>query len=71
MRAAGRNALWFLVGATVATVAVVAGRRIIASSKDTKALERVSEFIDDVRRASAEREAEIREALNMPEEGDE
>lgn len=70
MRAAGRNALWFLVGATVATVAVVAGRRIIAS-KDTKALERVSEFIDDVRRASAEREAEIREALNMPEEGDE
>ena len=71
MRAAGRNALWFLVGATVATVAVVAGRRIIASSKDTKGLERVSEFIDDVRRASAEREAEIRDALNMPEEGDE
>lgn len=71
MRAAGRSALWFLVGATVATVAVVGGRRIIASSKGTPAaLERVSEFIDDVRRASAEREAEIREALNMPEEGE-
>jgi hypothetical protein len=71
MRQTGRNALWFLVGATVAAVTVVAGRRIIAINKDTPALERVSEFIDDVRRAAAEREAEIRDTLNMPEEGDE
>lgn len=70
MRTAARSALWFLVGAGVATVAVVAGRRIIASSKETPALERVSEFIDDVRRAAAEREAEIRDALDMPEEDD-
>ncbi|WOP17997.1 hypothetical protein [Raineyella sp. LH-20] len=66
-----RNALWFVVGAAVATVAVVVGRKVVAANQDTPALARVNEFIDDVRRASAEREAEIREALNMPEEGDE
>ncbi|WOQ18811.1 hypothetical protein [Raineyella sp. W15-4] len=66
-----RSALWFLVGAVVATVAVLVGRKVIAANRDTPALERVNEFIDDVRRASAEREAEIREALNLPEEGDE
>ena len=40
------------------------------SMGNTPALERVSEFIDDVRRAAAEREAEIRDALDMPEEDD-
>lgn len=70
MRSAGRSALWFLAGAAVASVAVVAGRRMIASSKETPALERVSAFIDDVRHAAAEREAEIRDALDMPEEDD-
>ncbi len=71
MRRTGRTALWFLAGAAVGVVAWVAGRRIIEANRETPALERVSEFIDDVRRASAEREAEIREALNLPEEDDE
>ncbi|MEA5153545.1 hypothetical protein [Raineyella sp.] len=71
MRAGARGALWFVIGAAAATVVVLVGRRVVAANQGTPALERVNGFIDDVRRASAEREAEIREALNLPEEGDE
>ncbi|QGF24523.1 hypothetical protein [Raineyella fluvialis] len=63
--------MWFVIGAAASAVVVLVGRRVIAASQDTPALERVNAFITDVRRASAEREAEIRDALNLPEEGDE
>lgn len=71
MGSLGTKALWFAVGAAAAAVALVGGRRILAANAEIPALERVTGFIDDVRRATAEREAEIREALNLPEEGDE